>query len=160
MILTLKWSRYWALPLVVNLWTLTQKTHFPKEFFDQTRYLSKLLYNIIINERKTEKKLFGLEKRGETLIFLSRHFDETMIILISHFLRFGALKILTGNNFVLRINQTIYSKQKVGCFIHFSIFPSTFPTFPVSPIHFVQGGCGYNCISASKMIKETLINFN
>ena len=48
----------------------------------------------------------------------------------------GALKILTGNNFVLRINQirVIYSKQKIGCFIHFSIFPSTFPTavFPIS----------------------------
>ena len=26
-----------------SLWTLTQKTHFPKEFFDQTRYLSRLL---------------------------------------------------------------------------------------------------------------------
>ena len=31
--------------------------------------------------------MFGLENRGETLIFMSRHFDETMIILISHFLR-------------------------------------------------------------------------
>ena len=59
---------------------------------------------------------------------MSRHFDETMTILISHFLRFGALKILTGDYFVLRINQIIYSKQKIGCFIHFSIFSSTFPT--------------------------------
>ena len=70
--------------------------------------------------------MFGLENRGETLIFMSRHFDETMTILISHFLRFGALKISTGDYFVLRINQIIYSKQKIGCFIHFSIFPSTF----------------------------------
>ena len=34
--LTLKWSRHWALPLVVkggSIWTLTQKTHFPKKFF-------------------------------------------------------------------------------------------------------------------------------
>ena len=83
--------------------------------------------------------MFGLENRGETLIFISCHFDETMTILISHFLRFGALKILTGDYFVLRINQMIYSKQKIGCLIHFSIFPSTFPT-AVFPIHFVQGG--------------------
>ena len=83
--------------------------------------------------------MFGLENRGETLISMSRHFDETMTILISHFLRFGALKNSTGNYFVLRMNQIIYSKQKIGCFIHFIIFPSTFPT-AVFPIHFVQGG--------------------
>ena len=83
--------------------------------------------------------MFGLENRGETLIFMSRHFDEKMTILILHFLRFGAQKILTGDYFVLRINQIIYSKQKIGCFTHFSIFPSTFPTV-VFPIHFVKGG--------------------
>ena len=83
--------------------------------------------------------MFGLENRGETLIFMSRHFDETMTILISHLLRFSGLRILTGDYFVLRINEIIYSKQKIGCFIHFSIFPSTFPT-AVFPIHFVQVG--------------------
>ena len=83
--------------------------------------------------------MFGLENKSETLIFMSRHFDETMTILISHFLHFGALKILTGDYFVLKINQIIYSKQKIGCFIHFGIFPSTFPT-AVFLIHFVQGG--------------------
>ena len=83
--------------------------------------------------------MFGLENRGETLIFMSRYFDKTMTILISHFLCCGALKILPGDYFVLRINQMIYSKQKIWCFIHFSIFPSTFPT-AVFPIHFVQGG--------------------
>ena len=62
-----------------------------------------------------------------------------MTILISHFLRFGALKILAGDYFVFRINQIIYSKQKKWCFVHFTIFPSTFPT-AVFPIHFVQGG--------------------
>ena len=70
---------------------------------------------------------------------MSRHSDERMTILISHFLRFGALKILNGDYFVLTINQIIYSKQKNGCFIHFTIFLSTFPT-AVFPIHFVQGG--------------------
>ena len=85
--------------------------------------------------------MFGLENRGKTLIFMSRHFDETMTIFISHFLLFGAIKFLTGDYFVLRINKTIYSKPKIGCFIHFSIFPSTFPT-AVFPIHFVQGGGG------------------
>ena len=83
--------------------------------------------------------MFGLENRSEALISMSRHFDKTMTTLISHFLRFGALKILTGDYFVLRINQILYSKPKIGCFIHFSIFPSTFPS-AAFPIHFVQGG--------------------
>ena len=83
--------------------------------------------------------MFSSGNRGETLIFMSRHFDETMSILILHFLHFGALRILTVDYFVLRINEIIYSKQKIWCFIHFSIFPSTFPT-AVFPIHFVQGG--------------------
>ena len=83
--------------------------------------------------------MFGLENIGKTLIFMSRHFDKTMTILISHLLRFGSLKILPGDYFVLRINQIIYSKQKIICFIHFTIFPSTFPT-AVFPVHFAQGG--------------------
>ena len=49
--------------------------------------------------------MFGLENRGETLIFMSHHFDETMTISISHFVRFGTHKILTGDYFVLRINK-------------------------------------------------------
>ena len=64
--------------------------------------------------------MFGLENRGKTLIFMSRHFDQTMTILI-------------------RINQIIYFKQKIGRFIQFGIFLSTFPT-SVFPINFVQGG--------------------
>ena len=83
--------------------------------------------------------MFFLENRGETLIFMSGHFDETMNILILYFLCFGVLKSSTGDYFVLRISQIIYSKQKNGCFIQLSIFPSTFPT-AVFPIHFVQGG--------------------
>ena len=69
--------------------------------------------------------MFGLEYRGETLLFMSRHFDKTMTILISYFLRFGALNILTGVYFVLRIYQILYSKQKFDVLL-FSIFPSTF----------------------------------
>ena len=63
--------------------------------------------------------MFGLENRGETLIFMSRHFDETMAILISHFLHFGGLKLSTGDYFVLRINQIIYSKPKNLMFYSF-----------------------------------------
>ena len=55
--------------------------------------------------------MFALENRGETLIFISRHFEKTMTILILHFF-FWCTKILTGAYFVLRINQIIYSKQK------------------------------------------------
>ena len=77
--------------------------------------------------------MFGLENRGKTLIFMARHFDETMTIYDFAFSPSGALKILTSNYFVLRINEITYSKQKMWCFIHFSIFPITFPTacFPI-----------------------------
>ena len=55
---------------------------------------------------------------------MSHHFDETMTILILHFLRFGTLKILTGNNFVLKINQIIYSKQKLDVLFILVFFPA------------------------------------
>ena len=83
--------------------------------------------------------MFGLENGGETLIFTSRHFDETMTVLILNILRFGALEILTGDYSVLRINRIIYSKQKIWCFIHFSILPALFLQ-QFFPIHFIQGG--------------------
>ena len=83
--------------------------------------------------------MFGLESRGETLIFMSRHFDKTMTILILHFLCFGALKILTGDYFVLRINQIIYSKQKFDVLFILVFFPALFLQ-QFFPIHFVQGG--------------------
>ena len=56
--------------------------------------------------------MFGLKNKGRTLIFMSCHFDETMNILISHFLRFGALKILTTDYYMLRLNKITYSEQK------------------------------------------------
>ena len=49
--------------------------------------------------------MFGLEKRGETLFSCRVNSTKKMAILISHFLRFGALKVLTGDYFVLRINK-------------------------------------------------------
>ena len=71
--------------------------------------------------------MFGLENIGETLIFMSRHFDETMTILILHFLCFGALEISTGDYFVLKINQIIYSKQKnLDVLFNLVFFPSLF----------------------------------
>ena len=77
-----------------------------------------------------------MENRAKTLIFLLRHFDQKSVkttILISHFLHFGALKLLTdGNYLVLGINKITYSKQKMGCFIHVSIFTTLFPLH-VSP---------------------------
>ena len=60
--------------------------------------------------------MFDLENRGETLLFMLRHIDKTMAILISHFLRFDVLKISTVDYFVLGINKIIYSKHKIGCF--------------------------------------------
>ena len=55
--------------------------------------------------------------------------NDQLIISILHFLQYGALKILTGDYFMLRI-----SKTTSGCLIHLSIFPITFPT-AVFPIH-------------------------
>ena len=62
-----------------------------------------------------------------TLTQKMRHFDKTVTDLILHFLRFGALKKLTGYYFVLII-----------CFIHFSIFPVLFPwhIFPINTAYF------------------------
>ena len=97
--------------------------------------------------------MFSLENRGETLIFMSRHFDETMTILISHFLHFGALKILTGNSFVLRINQIIYSKQKIWFFFILVFFPALFLQ-QFFPIHIVEGGIWIELLSASKWLMK------
>ena len=79
--------------------------------------------------------MIGLENRGETLFFTSRHFDKTMTILISQFLLFGDF-----NWWLLCVkNKWNNIFQKMGCFIHFRIFPALFPQhyFPHS---LVQGG--------------------
>ena len=49
--------------------------------------------------------IFGLENRGETSFFMSCHFDQTIAILILHFLCFCARKRITGDCFVIRINK-------------------------------------------------------
>ena len=78
-----------------------------------------------------------LENRGETIIFMLRHFDETMFILTIHFLRFGTLKISTGDYYVLRINKITYFNRKWDV-LFISVFSSIFSTFPTHS--FVQGG--------------------
>ena len=84
--------------------------------------------------------MFGLENRDETLIFILCHFNETMTILISHFLNFGALNILTGDYLVLRINKIIYSKQKLDTLFILVFFPALFLQ-QISPFTlYVQGG--------------------
>ena len=59
---------------------------------------------LILAKEKLKNIVLGLEDRGETLIFISRHFDETMNILILHFLRFGTLNCFS-DCFVTRINK-------------------------------------------------------
>ena len=85
---------------------------FPQGIFWPNSVYIKTTPIININERKKLKNNAWLYrgKTAETIIFMSRHFDKTMTILILHFLRFGALKISTGDFFVLKINQIIYSK--------------------------------------------------
>ena len=84
--------------------------------------------------RDLENPQTGTQFANSVLMYkMLPHFHKMMTIMIWHFLRFDALKILTADYFVLRINK-IYSKQKIWCFIHLSIFPSTFPT-AVFPIH-------------------------
>ena len=84
--------------------------------------------------------MFGLKIRGKTLIFMSSHFDETMTFLISHYLRFDALKILTGDYSVLRIEYITYLKQ--GKCIMFDSFQYFFQHFvnSIFPHAFVQDG--------------------
>ena len=94
--------------------------------------------------------MFCLENRGETLFFMSIHFDQTITIFMSYFLRFGALNVFTGDCFVIRISKITYSKQKQktnkqtnkqtnknGMFHSFLYFFTTFPTacFPLSFVH-------------------------
>ena len=71
--------------------------------------------------------MFDLENRAETLIFMSRHFNKTMtIFLISHFLRFGTLKILTGDYFVLRINKLHIPNKKLDASFILAFFQAFF----------------------------------
>ena len=78
--------------------------------------------------------MFGLENNyGWHINFLSQVISKAMAILILHILQFGGLKILTSDHFMLRISNITYSKQKIGCLIHISIFTITFPRayFPI-----------------------------
>ena len=124
-----------------SLWTLTQKTHIPTEFFPGIFFLTNFgIYQdysktLILTKEKLKNNV-QFRKKRQNIDFHVVSFW-AMTILISHFLGFGALKISTGDYFVLRINQITYSKQKKWFFIHFSIFPSTFPA-AVFPIDFVQ----------------------
>ena len=83
--------------------------------------------------------MFGLENRGEILIFMSRHFEYPNDHFDFAFSPFWCTKIITGDYFVLRINEIMYSKQIIGCFIYFSISPTLFLQ-QFFNIHFVQGG--------------------
>ena len=105
-----------------SLWTLTQKKHFSKKSFWPNSIHIKTTLKYYHKRNKNWKIMFGLENRDETLIFITRHFDQTMAILISHFFRFGAPKVLTGDCFVIKIKQNNIIRTKTGCFIHFSIF--------------------------------------
>ena len=86
--------------------------------------------------------MFNLENRGKTLIFMSCHFDETITILISRFLRIGALNILTGDYFVLRMNKIIYLKKLM--FYSFQYFSQHFSHSIFSP--FICTGWRTNCV--------------
>ena len=79
--------------------------------------------------------MIGLENRGETLIFMSRHFDETMTILILQSLRFCALTILTGDCNVLRIYKITCSKKENGMFYSFQYFSKHFSHSVIFPVH-------------------------
>ena len=130
-----------------KIWVLVKLWHFqcvPREIPFLKMYtfmyfyecLKKLCYNLqnknaqtwcVVPLKKNWKIIFGLENRGEKLFFMSRHFDQTMSILTSHLLHFGALKRITGDCFVIRINKMTYSKPNMGCFInYFSIFTTLF----------------------------------
>ena len=79
--------------------------------------------------------MFGLENGGKTLIFMSRHFDETMTFFDFAFLRIGAVKQkLTGGYFMLRLNKMKYIPNKKIDVLFISVFfPGTCPTSIFSP---------------------------
>ena len=99
---------------------------FPEGFFSTKIDIYQNTLKKYYQGKKNSQIMFGLENRDETVIFMSRHFDQNMTILISHFLRFGALNdFFTGDCFVIRINKITYSKQKWDVLFNsvFSIFP-------------------------------------
>ena len=63
--------------------------------------------------------MFGYENRGASFGRNNDHFDFSFSL-------FWCTKNFNGDYFVLRINKMIHPKQKIGCFIHFSIFPALF----------------------------------
>ena len=95
--------------------------------------------------------IFGLENGGKSLFFMSRHFDQTMTILILRF--------------VIRINKMTIFKTKHGIyFIYFSIFATLFQQH-VFPIYLYKvtykwrtGEITYHQVNGSS--NETKINFN
>ena len=125
--LTLKWSRYWALPFVVGgpSWTLTQKTH------SRSNFLTKLgkyqdYFKTLLLTKETWKIMFGLENRGETLIFMWRHFDETLTILISHFFRFWCTKNFNWWLFCVKNKSNNIFQTKKLMFYSFKYFSQHF----------------------------------
>ena len=81
--LTLKWSRYSTLPLVVklgSLWTLTQKSTLPNEFGREMRATDKVIkknQNTAKKKKKKKKKNrksdIQLQNGGQKPISISRH---------------------------------------------------------------------------------------
>ena len=102
---------------------------FPEDTFWPNSIHIKTFLKLYNQQKKRKKIMFGSENTGKTLFFMSLHFDQTMTILISHFLRFGALRKFIDDCFVIRINKIIYSKQDMGCFINFSIYTTLFLRF-------------------------------
>ena len=71
--------------------------------------------------------MIGLENRAETLIVMKRHFDETMTILISHLLHFGALIFFYWLLFNNKNKQNNIFKIKKHNVLFISVYNS-FPT--------------------------------
>ena len=96
---------------------------YPPPLFDQTQYVSRLLLNININKRKTEKILFSLENRGETNVASlwrkNDHFDFA-------FSPFWCTKNFNWWLFCVENKSNNIFQTKNWMFYSFSIFPALF----------------------------------
>ena len=151
-------SRYWSrerVPMGPN----SENAFLEDTFWPNSIHIKTFLKHYNQQEKKI---MFRSENRGETLFFMSRHFDQTMTILISHFLRFGALKDFIDDWFVIRINNIIYSKQDMWCFINlFQYFYNTFSPFWCTKEFYWWLFCDMNKnITHSKQNMGCFINFS
>ena len=123
---SLWWSR--GVPMGRN-----SENAFPKGMFSPNSTHFKSILKHCYQRKKNWKIMFGWENRDETLIFMPRHFDQTMAILISHFFPFWCAENFYLWSFSDMKKQNNIFKTKKGCFYSFQYLLNHFSHHIFSP---------------------------